>query len=88
MHLTPLPADIEALKKSVSELAELLRATGVGGLPLLPIPSDPNEVVMCPSEDELMNVTERSVQMLYNKLRGKQELAETVVNLLTAQDRK
>lgn len=52
--------------------------TGVGALPVLPLAVAP------PMETQLMEDTNRSIQVLYEKLKRSQESAAVVANLLGA----
>lgn len=65
------------------DLAEFLKQTGVGALPLL----DPaNPLAGLPAEEKLLEDTAKSIEAEYAKHQRMQESAATVVNLLTAVD--
>jgi hypothetical protein len=79
--------DITALKQNLLVLSDLMRQTGVGALPLLPMPSDPSQPApVIPTEEMMLTDTSRSVQVLYDRLKRTQESATVVANLLSAPD--
>lgn len=81
----PNSADIATLKQTLQLVSDMMRHTGVGALPLLPLPdgdSDPSSVL--PKEEGLVGDTTRAVQVLYEKLKRSQESAAVVANLLSA----
>ncbi|KIP02873.1 hypothetical protein PHLGIDRAFT_130494 [Phlebiopsis gigantea 11061_1 CR5-6] len=84
-HNNPIQTAAEAssLKQALHELAEFLKQTGVGALPLLD-PTDP--LVVLPTEEKLLEDTTKSIEAEYAKHKRLQESAATVVNLLTAVD--
>ena len=67
----------------LQELAEFLRQTGVGALPLL---DQTNPLAAVPTEEKLLEDTTKSIEAEYAKNQRMQESAATVVNLLTAVD--
>lgn len=81
----PIPchvaADAGSLRQSLHELAEVLRQTGVGALPLLD-PATPLSAL--PTEEKLLEDTTASIEAEYAKQKRLQESAVTVVNLLNA----
>jgi len=80
-------ADIAALKQNLQILSELLRQTGVGALPLLPMPADlalSQAAPVMPTEEMMLTDTSRSVQVLYERMKRTQESAAVVANLLSA----
>jgi len=80
-------ADITTLKQNLQMLSDLMRQTGVGALPLLPMPSDaplPQPVPVMPTEEMMLADTSRSVQVLYDRMKTTQDSAAVVANLLNA----
>ncbi|EKM52934.1 uncharacterized protein PHACADRAFT_185758 [Phanerochaete carnosa HHB-10118-sp] len=75
--------EAESLKQMLHELAEFLKQTGVGALPLLD-PASP--LAALPTEEKLLEDTTKSIEAEYVKHQRMQESAATVVNLLTALD--
>lgn len=57
--------------------------TGIGALPILPLAGTSPPVVP-PTEEQLMEDTNRSIQSLYEQLKRSQESAAVVANLLGA----
>ncbi len=74
-------AEIAALKQALQVLADILRQTGVGALPLLPPGS--SEV---PSETQLMADTTKAIQAFYERFKRMQDNSSVVVNFLTMAD--
>ncbi|KAH9846888.1 hypothetical protein C2E23DRAFT_743066, partial [Lenzites betulinus] len=70
---------IETLKRSLLELVEALRTSGVGALPLEPPPVPDTR-----TEEQLLAEASRTVQALYERQRRIQEGAGVVANLLGA----
>lgn len=64
-----------------------MRHTGVGGLPLLPVPDGNHPPPSLPTEDQMIAQTTRAVQILYDQLKRGQDSAAVVANLLTSVDR-
>ncbi|KAE9410542.1 hypothetical protein BT96DRAFT_1012065 [Gymnopus androsaceus JB14] len=95
---TQTEANIVALKQNLEILADLSVHTGVGALPLLPFPPVPThthpnslhdpsssaEESAVPSEAQMITDTDRSIQILFERLKRVQESAGTVANLLQA----
>ncbi|KAF8060718.1 hypothetical protein FPV67DRAFT_303736 [Lyophyllum atratum] len=79
-------ADIATLKQTIKSITELLWQTGVGALPVLPIPG-PGETVSAPTEQQMLSEANRSIQSIYEQLKRSQESAAVVANLLGALDR-
>ncbi|GLB36855.1 hypothetical protein LshimejAT787_0311420 [Lyophyllum shimeji] len=79
-------ANIVALKQALKATADLLLQSGVGALPVLPVPG-PGETVAAPTEEQLLSDANRSIKLLYEQLRRNQESAAVVANLLAAPDR-
>ena len=63
-----------------------MRHSGVGALPLLPMPTSPDAPFVSPTEQQLMIDTNQSIQTLYEKLKRGQEASDVVANLLVAAD--
>ncbi|KAJ3481921.1 hypothetical protein NLI96_g7337 [Meripilus lineatus] len=74
-------ADILALKQSLQVLADILRQTGVGALPLQPHGS--TEVL---SEAQLMADTTKAIQSFYERFKRMQDNSSVVANLLSMLD--
>ncbi|KAI0691480.1 hypothetical protein BC835DRAFT_1359933 [Cytidiella melzeri] len=72
-----------ALRQALHLLADLLRQSGVGALPMLD-PSTPLESL--PSEEKLLAETMRSIEVQYAQQKRIQESAGTVFNLLGSVD--
>jgi len=80
-------ADITTLKQKLQMLSDLMRQTGVGALPLLPMPSDsppPQPAPVMPTEEIMLTDASRSVQVLYDRMKTSQDSAAVVANLLSA----
>jgi hypothetical protein len=80
-------ADIASLKQNLQMLSDLMRQTGVGALPLLPMPSEAHSsqpAPVLPTEEMMLTDTSRSVQVLYDRMKRSQESAAVVANLLSA----
>ncbi|PPQ70363.1 hypothetical protein CVT26_013797 [Gymnopilus dilepis] len=75
-------ADITALKQVLATVIERLRQSGVGALPIIPLPADPALPPVVPTEKELLESTTSSLRVLYEKLQRSQESAAVVANLL------
>ena len=86
IHSLARPAIITSIKQTVQDIADIMRHSGVGALPLLPMPTSPDVPFVPPSEEQLMIDTNRSIQALYEKLKRSQESAAVVANLLGAPD--
>lgn len=80
--------DITAVKQTLQLLFDLLRHSGVGALPLLPLPQSNTQAVIAPTEQQLMNTTASSIHSLYERLRRSQESADVVANLLGAESQR
>ncbi|KAJ7050035.1 hypothetical protein C8F01DRAFT_1180780 [Mycena amicta] len=74
---TQTKGDLAALKQSLDHLSTIMRQSGVGGLPLLPDPNAPP-----PSEDVLLNLTNRTLQASYERHKRVQDSANVVANRL------
>ena len=78
-------AQIERLQNQLTLTIQTLSQSGVGALPLLPIPgpnSSMSAVPQIPSEDDLLSSITKGLQMLYDKVQKSQENAAIVGNLL------
>ncbi|KAJ7450949.1 hypothetical protein B0H11DRAFT_2076532 [Mycena galericulata] len=80
---TQTEADLATLKQTLQLVSDLMRHSGVGGLPLLPVP-DGNPPQPLPTEEQMIVQTTRAVQVLYDQLKRGQDSAAVVANLLTA----
>ncbi|KAJ7655970.1 hypothetical protein DFH06DRAFT_992101 [Mycena polygramma] len=83
---TQTEADLATLKQTLQMVLEQMRQTGVGGLPLLPVP-DGNHHPVLPGEEQMIAQTTRAVQVLYDQLKRGQDSAAVVANLLTSVER-
>jgi len=63
-----------------------MRHSGVGALPLLPVPTASDAPFVPPLEQQLMLDTNRSIRVLYEKLKQRQDSAAVVADLLGAPD--
>ncbi|KAJ7491681.1 hypothetical protein B0H11DRAFT_1718742 [Mycena galericulata] len=79
---TQTEADLATLKQTLQMVSDLMRHSGVGGLPLLPIP-DGNPLKQPPTEDQMIEETTRAVKALYEQLKRGQDSAAVIANLLT-----
>jgi hypothetical protein len=84
--LTYLVANIASIKETLQVIADIMRHSGVGALPLLPMPTSLDVPFVPPTEQQLMIDTNQSIQTLYEKLKRSQESAAVVANLLTTAD--
>ncbi|THU99596.1 hypothetical protein K435DRAFT_964400 [Dendrothele bispora CBS 962.96] len=87
-------ANIATLKQDLSALADLMRHSGVGALPLLlpqlpPLPTDADQSstnqtpsIVVPSEEQMLADATKSVNMLFEQLNRMRDSAGTVANLL------
>ncbi|KAJ7720372.1 hypothetical protein DFH07DRAFT_307465 [Mycena maculata] len=78
---TQTEADLATLKQTLQMVTDIMRHSGVGGLPLLPVP-DGNAPQPLPTEDQMITQTTRAVQVLYDQLKRGQDSAAVVANLL------
>jgi hypothetical protein len=60
--------------------------TGVGALPLLPLTTEPGSTAVPPTEAQLMEDADRSIKLLYEQVKRRQDSAAVVANLLGAPD--
>ncbi|KAJ6566140.1 hypothetical protein B0H19DRAFT_940509 [Mycena capillaripes] len=84
---TQTEADLATLKQTLQMVSEQMRQTGVGGLPLLPVPDGNHPPSALPTEDQLILQTTRAIQVLYDQLKRGQDSAAVVANLLTNVER-
>lgn len=66
-------------------VAELMRQSGVGSLPVLTLPTESGSPVV-PNEQHLMADTSKSVSTLFEAVKRGQESAGVVANLLRASE--
>ncbi|KAJ7644779.1 hypothetical protein FB45DRAFT_703201, partial [Roridomyces roridus] len=78
---TQTEADLSSLKQTLQMVADLMRQSGVGGLPLLPV-SDGSTQPHLPTEDQMIAQASQAVQVLYEQLKRGQDSAAVVANLL------
>jgi hypothetical protein len=64
----------------------MMRLTGVGALPLLPMPTGSDVSSTIPTEQQMMTDTTHAVKILYETLKRSQESAAVVANILSAPD--
>lgn len=81
-----LTADLATLTQTLQVVCDLMRHSGVGGLPLLAVP-DGTPPPPLPTEDQMIAQTTRAVQVLYDQLKRGQDSAAVVANLLNSTDR-
>lgn len=85
-------ANITRLQYQLALTIEFLRQSGVGALPVVPMPSNPTgsmtSMPSIPSEAVLMENTTKNMQILYDQLERKQESAGIVANLLVLEKEK
>jgi hypothetical protein len=91
-----LLANIATLKQDLSALADLMRHSGVGALPLLlpqlTLPSETEEQpsssqspsIVVPSEEKMLEDATKSIKVLFEQLKRMRDSAGTVANLLQA----
>ncbi|KAJ7669589.1 hypothetical protein B0H17DRAFT_949242 [Mycena rosella] len=84
---TQTEADLATLKQTLQLVTEMMRQSGVGGLPLLPVP-DGNAPTALPTEEQMIAKTTHAVQVLYDQLKRGQDSAAVVANLLNSADRR
>lgn len=72
-------ADVSAFQQAMQMLAELLRQTGVGALPI-----QPPDLANSPQEDHMVAETTKSVQIMYERYKRMQDSASIVTSLLGA----
>ncbi|KAK7053377.1 hypothetical protein VNI00_004003 [Paramarasmius palmivorus] len=86
-------SDIATLQQNLHLLSDMMRHTGVGALPLIPVTgatNDPsNDVSMVtettvPTEDQMLAQASHAIQVLYDRLKKLQDTAGVVANLLGA----
>jgi hypothetical protein len=73
-------ADLATLKQTLRMVVDLMRHTGVGGLPLLPATDG-----SAPTEEQLVAQTTRAVQEAYDQLKRREDAAAVVANLFSLQ---
>ncbi|KZP22118.1 hypothetical protein FIBSPDRAFT_492388 [Athelia psychrophila] len=78
--------EILALKQNIPLLYDLLRQTGLGALPVVPVPSSMSAEAppIVPTEEMMLSDATRSVQVLYDRMQKSQGSAAVVANLLSA----
>ncbi|KAJ6540825.1 hypothetical protein DFH09DRAFT_1175390, partial [Mycena vulgaris] len=78
------PNSPELFKQNMQLSPDMMRHSGVGGLPLLPLPGRKRTPPL-PTEEQLITQTTRGVQVLYDQLKRGQDSAAVVANLLSAE---
>ncbi|KAJ7268010.1 hypothetical protein C8J57DRAFT_1067745 [Mycena rebaudengoi] len=76
-------ADLATLKQMLTMISDMMRHSGVGGLPLLPSSDQPP---ILPTEDQMLVQTTRAVGLVYDQLKRGQDSAAVVANLLSSAD--
>ncbi|KAJ7264482.1 hypothetical protein B0H12DRAFT_1011827 [Mycena haematopus] len=84
---TQTDADLATLKLTLQMVSEQMRQTGVGGLPLLPVPDASHPPPALPTEEQMIAQTARAVQLSYDQFKRGQDSAAVVANLLSNVDR-
>ncbi|KAG6856807.1 hypothetical protein H0H87_000504 [Tephrocybe sp. NHM501043] len=79
-------ASMRTLKQEIQELSQLMLQSGVGALPVLPMPG-PGETISPPTEQQLMTQVNDSIGVLFEQVKRSQDSAAVVANLLGAPDR-
>ncbi|PFH45671.1 hypothetical protein AMATHDRAFT_158262 [Amanita thiersii Skay4041] len=79
---TQTEVDLANLKQSINFLLNLMRHTGVGALPLLPLPTEAVPTMTVPTEEQLMEDTTRGIKVLFEKQKRSQESANVAANIL------
>ncbi|KAF8639382.1 hypothetical protein AX17_001538 [Amanita inopinata Kibby_2008] len=82
MNPAQTQADLTNLKHAIQVLLDLMRQTGVGALPLLPLPTEAAPHIAVPSEEQLMEDTVRGIKVLFEKQKRSQDAAAVVANLM------
>lgn len=77
------PADINTLKQALQMLSEFMRQSGVGALPLIPLPTDSGQSPVITEETMLADTT-RNVGVLYERMKRTQDSAAVVVSLMSS----
>ena len=88
---TPAPADMKQLRDEVEAFVNHLVNSGIGALPLLYDPNDPNDIARHDAprhkkEEELLPLMTLAVSALYAKQKQIQDNNAVVANLLSAPD--
>ncbi|KAG6890523.1 hypothetical protein C0995_007723 [Termitomyces sp. Mi166 len=81
-----LSANLGTLKQEIEELSQLMLQSGVGALPLLPIPTS-GETLSPPTEQQLLTEVNNSIRFVFEQMKRSQDSAAVVANLLGAPDR-
>ncbi|KAG5719293.1 hypothetical protein E4T56_gene13320 [Termitomyces sp. T112] len=84
--LVQTQANLGTLKEEIEELSQLMLRSGVGALPLLPIPA-PGETMSPPTEQQLLAEVNDSIRSAFEQMKRSQDSASVVANLLGAPDR-
>ncbi|KAG6888785.1 hypothetical protein C0992_007515 [Termitomyces sp. T32_za158] len=81
-----LLANLGRLKQEIEDISQLMLQSGVGALPLLPIPA-PDEGMPRPTEQQLLTEVNTSIRLVFEQMKRSQDSAAVVANLLGAPDR-
>ncbi|KAG6830275.1 hypothetical protein H0H92_001541 [Tricholoma furcatifolium] len=79
-------ANLRTLKQEIESLSQLMLQSGVGALPLLPMPA-PGESVSPPTEQQLLNDINNSIRLVFEQVKRCQDSSAVVANLLGAPER-
>ncbi|KAG6864910.1 hypothetical protein C0991_006439 [Blastosporella zonata] len=79
-------ASMRTLKQEIQELSQLMLQSGVGALPVLPIPG-PGQTISPPTEQQLLAEVNQSIGSVFEQVKRSQDSAAVVANLLSAPDR-
>lgn len=78
-----LTADTTTLKQALQMLSEFMRHSGVGALPLIPLPTDSGQpVAPVVTEETILADTTKNVGVLYKRMKRNQDSAAVVVSLM------
>lgn len=78
-----LTADTTTLKQALQMLSEFMRHSGVGALPLIPLPTDSGQLVApVVTEETILADTTKNVGVLYKRMKRNQDSAAVVVSLM------
>ena len=78
-----LTADITTLKQALQMLSEFMRQSGIGALPLIPLPTESGHpVTPAITEETILADITRNVGVLYKRMKSSQDSAAIVVSLM------
>ncbi|KAG6906509.1 hypothetical protein DXG01_013563 [Tephrocybe rancida] len=77
---------LDRLKQEIQELSQLMLQSGVGALPVLPMPG-PSDAISPPTEQQLLAEVNNSIRFVFEQVKRSQDSAAVVANLLGAPGR-